>query len=380
MVNLVLCCGASGTTIEAAAANWQAHGLQQLVFGETSLVPTSERELVPEVPHTSGDEPCLGSVLAEAAHRTQAPWLLLVPPDAHLSPAALANLAQLARPDRPRQLVMGRAWRLPQPRLADPSLSLSQQQVDTAIAADGALDPPGCAGWLLLPRGAFAHAPTELSADPEQAVPWLVEQASRLGWPVLEASSAIPVLRPTAAHSPSSHRARPGCTGVVLPFDPGAPRLSLLVAGIPSELESLAERLRPVDSLPWEVITRPDLGVPGSTAAAWNSALADARGDVVWPLMAHIPALPLLPLAMRAFDAPWVDFAQFAWRLGSHHHPSRDPHRVEPGCLLGQRSWFQRVGGFDESLDAAKALQQVSRRALERGASIHALPLEVFSR
>jgi hypothetical protein len=168
---------------------------------------------------------------------------------------------------------------------------------------------------------------------------------------------------------------------VVLPYAAGTPRLSVLVAAPQSELETIVEQLHPAASLPWEVIARPDLPDrgPGSTAAAWNSALAEARGDLVWPMASHRPALAYLPLVLRVFDAPWVDLAQFAWRLGQHHYPADDAHRVEPGCLLGQRSWLKRLGGFDESLDARRAMHDLKQRALERGAAIRSVPLEIFS-
>ncbi|NDC16065.1 MAG: glycosyltransferase family 2 protein, partial [Synechococcaceae bacterium WB9_2_170] len=251
--------------------------------------------------------------------------------------------------------------------------------------AEGCLDPPTRFSWVLLPRAALQQPPLTLGSSLEQAVPWLVDQARTLGWPVLEASSAIPLLRPT--DSPGLLQAapiqtwRPDCTGVVLPYAAGQPRLSVLVASPQGDLEAVAERLRPAASLPWEVIVRPDLPDrgPGSTAAAWNSALADARGDLVWPLAAHCPALASLPLVLRVFDAPWVDLAQFAWRLGQHHHPADDPYRVEPGCLLAQRSWLQRLGGFDEAMDGRRTLQDLKQRALDRGASIHAVPLELFA-
>jgi hypothetical protein len=385
MAKFALCCGAGGTRVEGAAAHWQALGLQQLVFGESGLDPTPERRLVQEVPHTPNDEPCLRAMLTAAADLTAAPWLLVVPADAHLTPTAVRNLSQLARRDQPRQLVIGRAWRLPQHRFSGPSSGHTQAHWDEAIAAEGRLDPPTLFSWVLLPRAALLQAPMELGSSPSQAVPWLVDQARLLGWPVLEASSTIPVLRP-AALSPNSQPGPsqigwPDCTGVVLPHAPGTPRLSVLVAAPQRDLEALAQRLRPVAALPWEVILRPHLPDrgPGAMAAAWNSALADARGDLVWPLAVHPPALACLPLVLRLFDAPWVDLAQFACRLGQQHYPADDPYRVEPGCLLGQRSWLQRLGGFDESLDGRRALQDLKQRALDRGASIRSVPLEVFA-
>lgn len=385
MPDFVLCCGAGSTNFEAAAANWQALGLQQLVFGESRLHPTPERQLLEAVPHTPEDVPCLGAVLAGAAGLAAAPWLLLLSAEAQLTPTAVANLSQLARLDQPQQLVIGRAWRLPPEQFRDAGIPQAQGHWDDAIAAQGRLDPPSQFSWALLPRAALLQAPAWLGASPEQAVPWLVQQARSLGWPVLEASSAIGLVRPASPvpQRPPSRQARPpACTGVVLPHAAGAPRLSLLVAAPAEQLDGIVETLRPAGSLPWEVIVRPDLaeGAPGSTAAAWNSALAEARGDLVWPLGAHHPALASFAYVLRLFDQPWVDLAQWAWRLGAHHHPADDPHRVEPGTLVAQRSWIERLGGFDESLDARAALLGLRQRALERGALLRSVPLELLER
>jgi len=374
---LALCCGASGRTIEAAAANWQAFGLQHLVFGDTGLMPAPQRLIRPEVPTTRRDEPCLSAMLVAAAELTVASWLLLLPDDAHLTPAALRNLAQLVRPGASHQLVIGRAWRLPPRYFRDSPVAHDQAAVDGALADAGCLDPPSAFSWALLPRGALLQAPREIGTGPDQALPWLVEQAALLGWPVLEASSVIPVLRPASlSHLPEL--ARPRCTGVVLPHEPGAPRLSVLLAAPAHRLDALVAELAPAPSLPWEVIVRADDRdtAPGSTAAAWNSALEEARGDLIWPLTDRLPSLPLLPAVMRAFDAPWVDLLQLGSRVGSHHLPAADPHRLQPGCLVVHRSWWRRLGGLDGSFDAAPSLKHLLRRALERGACWKPLPLE----
>ena len=389
MALFTLCCGAAGTGIEPAAANWQNLGLDQLIVGETSLAPLSGRQLIAEIPTTLEDQPCLGPLLAEATSRSQAPWLLLVPPDACLTPGAIHNLEQLCRPGRPRQLVIGRSWRLPAPTLADPSLCLDPKRFDASIAAAGHLDAPTQPSWVLLPAGCFSHAPPSLACTPEAAIPWLVQQARWLGWPVLEASSAIPVVRPRDSHAPHS-QARdllgglaeaPPCTGVVLPDAADAPKLTLLLAAPEDQLEPLQRALCPAPSLPWEVIARPDWPGqgPGSLAAAWNSGLAEARGELVWPLAAVLPPLALIPVVLRCFDAPFVDLVQLASRLGNHHGPATDPTRIAPGCLVAQRPWIGRLGGFDENLPRHRILQQFRQRAQARGASLRHLPLEAIT-
>jgi Fe-S-cluster formation regulator IscX/YfhJ len=389
MAFFTLCCGAAGTGIELAAANWQNLALNQVIVGETSLVPVNGRELIAEIPTTLEDQPCLGPLLAEAASRSQSSWLLLVPPDACLTPAAVQNLEQLCRPGRPRQLVIGRSWRLPATTLVDPSLCLDPKRFDASIAANGHLDSPTHPSWVLLPVGCFHHAPPSLACTPQAAIPWLVKQAHWLGWPVLEASLAISVVRPRdsqarqsqARDSHGGFAKAPLCTGVVLPYAADAPKVTLLLAAPEDQLEPLQAALCPAPSLPWEVIARPDWTGqgPGSLAAAWNSALAEARGELVWPLAAVLPPLALIPVLLRCFDAPWVDLVQLASRLGDQHWPAADPYRVAPGCLVAQRTWIERLGGFDEDLPPHRILQQFRQRALARGASLRHLPLEAIT-
>ena len=392
MAPFSLCIGSSGRSNLDAAANWQALGLEQLVFGESSLPPTPLRHLLPEVRTNASDQPCLADGLAQAAGHATHPWLLLLDEEAQLTPAMVSNLEQLCRPGQRRQLVVGRAWRLPAARLAEPLLALEEERFNVAIATEGVLDPPEQPCWLLLPRGCFSQIPLELGCRPRQVVPWLASLARQLGWPVLEATAAAPTLMPkssdtasaglTAAPQPDWTSCR-DASGVVLPHSPGTPRFSLLVAAPEAQLPQLRQRLQPASSLPWEVITRPDLGAaagPGSTAAAWNSALADARGDLVWPLQAQLPPLALLPALLRCFEPPVVDLVHLPISLGGHTLADPAALRLQPGCLVGQRVWFERLGGLDDSVSAAQSLRHFLTKALRRGAHAQALPLPALAR
>jgi hypothetical protein len=388
MASFSLCIGSSGRSNLDAAANWQALGLEQLVFGESALPPTPLRQLLPEVRTNAFDQPCLADGLAQAAEHATHPWLLLLDGDAQLTPAMVSNLEQLCRPGQPRQLVVGRAWRLPPARLSDPLLALDDERLNQAIAADGVLDPPEQPCWLLLPRGCFSQIPQALGCRPQQVVPHLASLARQLGWPVLEATAAAPVLLPTSSEAPSAApqpdwRSCREATGVVLPYSPGSPRFSLLLAAPEAQLPALVQRLQPAPSLPWEVIARPDLGAaagPGSTAAAWNSALADARGDLVWPLQAELPPLALLPALLRCFETPVVDLVHLPISLGGHTLADPAADRLQPGCLAVQRLWFERLGGLDERLPAAQSLRQFLAKALQRGAHAQSLPLPALAR
>ena len=82
MASFTLCIGSSGRSNRDAAANWQALGLEQLVFGESGLPPTPLRRVLPEVRTTALDQPCLADALAQAAELASHPWLLLLDGDA----------------------------------------------------------------------------------------------------------------------------------------------------------------------------------------------------------------------------------------------------------------------------------------------------------
>jgi len=143
-----------------------------------------------------------------------------------------------------------------------------------------------------------------------------------------------------------------------------------------AELARFSTALRPAPSLPWEVIARPaEARDPiGAVAAAWNSALAVAEADLVWPIT-EPPPLALLPVLLRRLDQAALDLLQLAWQLGDQTMPLRQDWHQEPGCLVLQTAWLRRVGGLPEGRSASQALLAVRRAAEERGAACSALPL-----
>jgi hypothetical protein len=256
--------------------------------------------------------------------------------------------------------VIGRAWRLPE----------SELHVDDAwelhLDRSGKLDPAGAIAWLLLPRGTLLAAPAELSCCPAAAASWLINSAQQLGWPVLDASAAAPLVRPiaaAAAEQPSWARSR-HASGVVLPHRPGAPLLSLLLAAPQAQLDQLRAALCPCPSLPWEVVARPvetpELG--GELAAAWNSALDQCDAAIAWPISHNLPPLALLPVLLRCFEQPAVELVQ----LGP---------LPTPGALVIQTAWLRRLGGLAEQGSAAEAFNALEQNARRRGACCLNLPL-----
>jgi hypothetical protein len=364
--------------LNQAAANWDALGLGQILVGEADLPAQPWRQLVADVITTHRDEPCLAELLRIAAQHATADWLLLVSPDALLSPALVANLSQLCRPGSPLRVVVGRAWRLPESTF-NSLASAVPEELERMIDAAGKLDAGDSTAWALLPRNVLQAAPAELGCNPAEAVPWLVRCAEQLGWPVLEATAAAPLaclaVRAHGGLVPPPPQA--AVNGVVLPHRPGAPRLSLLLAAPEAELEALQQALRPAEALPWEVIARPaeSSDGEGATAAAWNSALEMAQGALAWPITATLPPLALIPAVLRSFDRQPMDVLQLSWPLGRLTMPPHQPWHQEPGCLVTHTAWLRRLGGFDSVQSAGPALLQWRQQAERRGARCQALPL-----
>lgn len=372
-----------------AAARWDQLGLEQLVAGECELPHHPRRRRFAEIGTTSNDQPLLADLLRCAAEAASHGWLLLVSGDLLLSRMLVNNLAQLCRSESPHRLVIGRAWRLGRDRLASLSMAADpetaqQRSMDTAlqeaIDQEGCLDGPERPAWVLLPRGALLAAPAQLSCDPAQALPWLVEAAGLLGWPVLEATAAAPVARPELPGGTTQGELIVEPTGVVLPHAPGAPLLSLLLAAPERQLQRLVQALSPAPALPWEVVARPaePAGDPGAVTAAWNSALTAARGELAWPITDQLPPLALIPVVLRSFEQPGADLLLLSWEVNGLAMPPGLAWHQQPGCLVAHSRWLRRVGAFRESLPAAAALLQVRRQAERRGARSRCLPISAL--
>jgi hypothetical protein len=352
--------GPGSSALRRAARHWDALQLDQILVGETDLPPHARRQLCAEVASTSNDQPALAELLRLAAELSQQDWLLLVPSDALLTSSLVDNLSQLCRPGSPRRLVFGRAWRLPEMELGD------EEPVESQLDSKAQLDPPGLVSWLLLPRATLLAAPAELSCCPADAADWLIRSAQQLGWPVLEASAAAPLLRPAlqGAHPRPPFSSTSGASGVVLPHRPGAPLLSLLLAAPEAELERLSALLCPSPSLPWEVVARPAEAAEaaGELASAWNSAFEVCQAAIAWPITANLPPLALLPVLLRCFERPAIELVQ----LGP---------LPRPGALVIQSAWLRRLGGIRDQGSAAQAFNTLQQQALQRGGTCLTLPL-----
>jgi len=379
-------CGPA-TTLEATAY-WDALGLDQLLFGEWPFAAAHRATLVPDVDTASDDWPCLEDVLQEAALRTAAGWLLVLPPDALPSADLIRAITSFVASGPGPHLVIGRAWRVsaegwttlrtfgPRPGQGDEIREVLRQQ--------GTLDHPDRISWILLPRGRISGAPAHLSAEPQSAAAWLADRASVLGWKVLDATWAAPLLRARAADSssPASQRLPIPIDGALPATDRVGPQLSFLLVGEPERLRCGLARLLPITTLPWEVVVREvrDPAHAADVIEAWNAALRDAQAELVWPLVNEVPRLGSVPTLLRCFQPPWVDLVTTATRIGTQLLPARDPTVVRPGHLVIRRIWMDRLGGFPAAGTPAHCLRRLRREGAARGALAHSLCLDVWDR
>lgn len=383
---LTLCAPCGPATTLDATTYWDASGLDQLLFGEWPFEVGRRGTLHPEVNTARDDWPCLADVLREGSLRTSAGWLLLLTADALPSTALIqALIGFLSTQPRP-QLIFGRSWRVDPERWAMlRNLGPHPEQenaIREALGVSGSLDHPGEVSWLLLPQGTLSGAPAEISAEPRSAAPWLARRATESGWLVLDATWAAPLVRPRAMDPPlqASVRRWIHSDGALPAGAQGGPRISFLLVGGPDRLRQGVDQLLPTTTLPWEVVVRQvrDEASAAEVVVAWNDALLEAKGDLVWPLWNELPRLGSVPTLLRCFQPAWVDLVSTCFRIGSQLMPASDPAQNPPGTLVLRRAWLERLGGFPAAETAAHSLLRLRSDAETRGASVYPLQIDVL--
>ena len=173
------------------------------------------------------------------------------------------------------------------------------------------LDPPELPGWLLLPPAAawpvgLAPPPATIACDPASLLRWLGDQGEALTLPVLEATDLAPLPRhgqAVAAAAMGWRRHPPQARRLTASLD-DAPSLALLLLAPEHQLTALQEQLRPLPSLPWQVVAQP-LEPGGAPSEALAAALACSAADWIWPLLPEVgQALP--SAALIAALTPWL--------------------------------------------------------------------------
>ena len=381
--------GLAGIQFRRAVSNWDSFQLPQLLLGESGLQATSTRRLLPEIRTNTLDQPCFADVWRQPDLSVSTPWLLLASSDLLLSEAALTNLAQACHRFPTGTVLVGRAWRVPDDLLASVD---SPSAVLACADSHGCLDSPDLWSWAVLPSTCRFALDDDLGCSPERLVPHLIRRAHTLGWSVIDATPATPVLRPATPHQPVQRRRLPSeavdafpsparANQVMVPQQPGAPQLSFLLVAADGQLDALAQRLCPLASLPWDVIGRSIDSTDSVHAVveAWRSAFAASTGQLIWPLLASIPPLPLVASVLRCFDAPGIDQLVLPV-VASSSAPTGNPTGSACSALFSeslvmQRQWLERLGGFPLQQRPADALAQLRLQAEQRGAFTHRLPL-----
>jgi hypothetical protein len=342
--------------------------------------------LLPDVNTARDDWPCLEDVLRQASLRSSEDWLLLLTAETLPSAALLAALQGFLATHPGPLLVLGRAWRVSVERWrALCSLGARAEQENAfgqALREEGVLDPPGEVSWLLLPKGSLPGAPPDLSAAPGRAAAWLARRARESGWPVLDATWTAPLVRPVAIDpaAPDPERSPIPADGVLPDAGRGGPAISFLLVAERDRLQSAVDQLLPAPTLPWEVVVRelPAPLNPAGVPAAWNDALAAARGALVWPLCNRVPRLGSAATLLRCFEPGWVDLVSTDFQIGSELMRAEDPTQSPPGTLVVRREWLERLGGFPAADTPARSLLRLRAEATARGATVHPLPIEVL--
>ena len=327
----------------APAAVWGALVGQRLLFGDGLLRPGPADQHHPDCITTAADRPALVDVLRIAARHGTGRWWLLWPADATPSAGLLQTLAQLCAPGAPRRLVGGRAWHGPP----------GAQQ----------LAPPGQFSWLLIPAGVQPGLPLDLAADPEACAGPLATALQASDVVLLDATDAAPLQRITPLPDPGPHAA---AAASVLPQRPDLPRLSLLLQADPLMQQQARQQLLPGPPLPWELLS------------GWHGAIAQAQGELIWPLAYAIPPLALLPKVLQALEAPGCDVLLLAAELAGQWRPPDAACALPvPGTVVLKRRFCPEPAQWQAAAAQPPAigLGQLLRQARQAGAGVVSLPL-----
>ena len=366
--------------LQRAAINWLNLEIEQIMVGETELTMHPLRKIRAEATTDINDEPCLSDLLLFAQKEASNKWLLLIDHNCILSHVTKNNIQQLCRSDSTAKIIVGRAWEIEQTKLKELNLSTKEttkldELIDNQAIING-IDKPG---WALFPKGILCNAPKEISCSSEKAIPWLMKSAIINGLPVLDGTAIAAILKPRYTNTINNHQVHSIDTyaqRAILPHTPHNPKLSLLLAAPEHELDLIVKKLCPNNKLAWEVIGRPaEIDDEEGLVAAWNSGLEVARGEIAWPITRNNPPIALIPIILKSFEIPGVDFLTLNWDLAGEIMSGDVAWHQQPGCLIAQTNWLKRLGAIPKSTKANKALLELKKNAVKRGAIIKSLPI-----
>jgi hypothetical protein len=168
---------------------------EALLIGEEEGVAAAAKKvgirLVREVARNPQGTPLVSSIFQKARENTSTPLLVYVNADIILTPAFII-VAKVIQSQARRFLAVGRRWDLNIKQRLDFSADWVQQ-LDHLVENGGTRHPSGGSDYFLYPRDCFNRIP-DLAIGRAGWDNWMIYEARRNGWPVVETTPAYMVI------------------------------------------------------------------------------------------------------------------------------------------------------------------------------------------
>ena len=180
-----------------AIESWMHLGreAETLLIGEEEGVAVAAKKegirLVREVSRNPQGTPLINSIFQKARENTTTPLLAYVNADIILTPVFVV-VAKEIQSQAQRFLAVGRRWDLNiKKRLDFPADWV--QQLDSLVKDTGARHPAGGSDYFIFPRDCFTSIP-DLAIGRAGWDNWMIYEARRNGWPVVETTPTYMVI------------------------------------------------------------------------------------------------------------------------------------------------------------------------------------------
>lgn len=180
-----------------AIESWMHLGreAETLLIGEEEGVAVAAKKegirLVREVSRNPQGTPLINSIFQKARENTTTPLLAYVNADIILTPVFVVVVKEI-QSQAQRFLAVGRRWDLNiKKRLDFPADWV--QQLDSLVKDTGARHPAGGSDYFIFPRDCFTSIP-DLAIGRAGWDNWMIYEARRNGWPVVETTPTYMVI------------------------------------------------------------------------------------------------------------------------------------------------------------------------------------------
>lgn len=184
-----------------AIRSWVALGANVrvvLVGEEEGLAEAARQEGVLHLPNVTRNQqgtPLVSSIFSLARQAGEAPLLAYVNADVMLLPDFLSSARQV-HAALPEFLIVGRRWDLSIRELLDFSHTTGSrwdERLDALRCEKGRLHPPGGSDYFIFPKNCFEQVP-DFAIGRAGWDNWMIYEARRRGWGVVDASTDIHVI------------------------------------------------------------------------------------------------------------------------------------------------------------------------------------------